>query len=113
MSPELAYRFATDNSDRMKAVLDNTIIIVSPSHNPDGLRMEVDWNKRTTSTKFAGAEMPWLYHKYIGHDNNRESLLCSMPESTSIARVLYTEWFPQIMYNQHQSGPAGSVLRHP
>ena len=61
-------------------------------------------------TRRSLANLPVLYQKYIGHDNNRESLLANMPESESIARVCYREWFPQIVFNQHQSGPAGAVL---
>ncbi len=103
MSAELAYRFATDNSDRMKKVLDNTIIIVSPSHNPDGMRMVAEWNKKTAGTKFEGAPLPFLYHKYVGHDNNRDWYMFTQKES-QMSVALWNRWHPQISYDMHQMG---------
>jgi hypothetical protein len=57
--------------------------------------------------------VPRLYQKYIGHDNNRDFYLAAQPESENMNRVLYTEWYPQVMYNHHQTGPAGTVMFAP
>ena len=71
MSMELAYELATANTPQVKDILENTILLLIPSANPDGLNMVVDWYERTVNTPYEGARMPWLYHKYTGHDNNR------------------------------------------
>ncbi len=104
LTAELAYQFATDNSERMKKVLDNTIIIVSPSHNPDGMRMVADWNKKTAGTKFEGAPLPFLYHKYVGHDNNRDWYMFTQKESQISVGQIWNKWHPQISYDMHQMG---------
>jgi hypothetical protein len=107
---EMAYQMASRNDAETRRILDDVIFLLAFS-NPDGLELVTNWYMREKDpVRRTMSNLPVLYQKYIGHDNNRESLLCNMPESTSIARVLYTEWFPQIMYNQHQSGPAGAVL---
>ena len=107
---EMLYQMASRNDPETLRILDNVIFLAAFS-NPDGLELVANWYMRETEpAKRSMASLPVLYQKYIGHDNNRESLLMNMPESESIGRVLYREWFPQIMYNQHQSGPAGTVL---
>ncbi len=106
----MAYEMATRNDLETMRILKDDIFLLAFS-NPDGLELVANWYMREKEpTKRSMNNLPVLYQKYIGHDNNRESLLANMPESSSIARVLYTEWFPQIMYNQHQTGPAGAVL---
>jgi hypothetical protein len=107
---EMLYQTASRNDPETRRFL-NDVILLAAFSNPDGLELVANWYMREQDPlKRSMADLPVLYQKYIGHDNNRESLMCSMPESTAIARVLYREWFPQIMYNQHQSGPAGAVL---
>ncbi len=107
---EMIYRMASGTDAETLRILDDVIFLAALS-NPDGLELVADWYMRETDPKKRStANLPVLYQKYIGHDNNRESLLMNMPESEAIGRVLYHEWFPQIMYNQHQSGPAGAVL---
>lgn len=107
---EMVYQMAARNDAETLRILDDVIFLAAFS-NPDGLELVADWYMRDKDpARRSLANLPVLYQKYIGHDNNRESLLCNMPESQAIARVLYREWFPQIMYNQHQSGPAGTVL---
>jgi hypothetical protein len=107
---EMVYQMASRNDPETLRFLDDVILLAAFS-NPDGLELVADWYMREKEpARRSMSNLPVLYQKYIGHDNNRESLLCNMPESTAIARVLYQEWFPQIVYNQHQSGPAGAVL---
>jgi hypothetical protein len=107
---EMVYQMASRDDAETRRMLDDVILIAALS-NPDGLELVANWYMREREpARRSMAGLPVLYQKYIGHDNNRESLLMNMPESESIGRVLYREWFPQIMFNQHQSGPAGTVL---
>jgi hypothetical protein len=107
---EMLYQMASRNDPETLRIL-NDVIFLAAFSNPDGLELVADWYMREKEpAKRSMGNLPVLYQKYIGHDNNRESLLMNMPESESMGRVLYREWFPQIMYNQHQSGPAGAVL---
>ena len=98
----LAHRVATDDSPAMREIRDNVILVLLPCINPDGLDLVVDWYRRTLHTPHQDSPMPWLYQKYVGHDNNRDSYMLTQPESQVVNRLLYREWLPQIMYNQHQ-----------
>ncbi len=109
-SVELIYEFATRNDDEMKNILDNCVILLIPSLNPDGQQMVVDWYKKYVGTKYEGAPMPWLYHYYAGHDNNRDFHFFSLVETRLTAKVLYHEWFPQVVYDQHQMSSNGPRL---
>lgn len=112
-SVELAYELATRTDPQMKKILDNVIILLVPSLNPDGLQMVVDWYRRNAGTPFEGCNMPWLYHHYAGHDNNRDWYMFSLKESRLAAGVLYHEWFPEIVLDQHQMGSTGPRLFMP
>ncbi len=92
----------------------NDVIILFVQDNPDGQELVANWYMRNPDPKKRSTEaIPRLWHKYIGHDNNRDFFMSNMPESTNINRVLYLEWFPQIMYNHHQTGPPGAVIFMP
>jgi len=92
---------------------DDVILLAVPS-NPDGLELVADWYMREKDpAKRSMSGVPVLYQKYIGHDNNRDSYMATQPETEAVNRVLYREWHPQILYNHHQSGPAGTVLFAP
>lgn len=79
--------------------------------NPDGLEQVANWYMRPADkTKRETNSIPLLYQKYIGHDNNRDSFISNQPETTNMNRVAYREWFPQILYNEHQTGPVGTVV---
>jgi hypothetical protein len=107
---QMIYEMATRGDAETLRILDDVVFLAALS-NPDGLELVANWYMRQADpAKRSMAGLPVLYQKYVGHDNNRESLLMNMPESESIGRVLYREWFPQVMFNQHQSGPAGAVL---
>lgn len=92
----------------------NDTIILTCNVNPDGMELVSNWYMREPDvTKRTYQSIPRLYQKYIGHDNNRDFYLSAQPESEAINRVFYHEWFPQIVYNHHQTGPAGTVLFAP
>ena len=95
MSMEFAYELATAESPDIQEILENVIILLIPSANPDGLDIVVDWYNRTVGTAYEGSEIPWLYHKYTGHDNNRDWFMLTQIETQHLTRVLYEEWFPK------------------
>ena len=113
MSPELAYRFATDNSPWMKNVLDQTIIIVSPSHNPDGMNMVAEWNRKLAGSKLDPSILPFLYHKYVGHDDNRDWYMFTQKESQISVEKIWNYWHPQISYDLHQMGSTAARIFTP
>ena len=92
----------------------NDLVILAVHANPDGMELVSSWYMREKDpARRSLTSLPRLYQKYIGHDNNRDFYLSSQPESTNMNRVLYSEWLPQIMYNHHQTGPAGTVMFAP
>jgi hypothetical protein len=113
MSTELAYRFATDNSPWMKDVLDNTIIVLSPSHNPDGMNMMAEWNKKVKGSNVDPSNLPFLYHKYVGHDDNRDWYMFTQKESQISVEKIWNFWHPQISYDLHQMGSTAARIFTP
>ncbi|QKR98420.1 peptidase [Sphingomonas sp. CL5.1] len=104
------YRMLTGQDAETKRLLDDTIILFGHD-NPDGLQLVADWYMRNADpAKREFKSLPRLYQKYVGHDNNRDSFMAQMPETVAVNRMLFREWFPQIIFNQHQTGPAGMVV---
>ena len=101
---ELAYDLVTRNDEEMARILDNTIGIMIPCFNPDGQIMVADWVARTTGTEHDGTSLPYLYHHYIGHDNNRDAFMQNTVESQYGAQILFREWVPQAYVDHHQMG---------
>ncbi|MCC9167272.1 M14 family metallopeptidase [Pontibacter harenae] len=94
-------------------ILEQDIVLLTHA-NPDGQELVSDWYMREADPKKRSfSHLPRLYQKYVGHDNNRDFYMMNMKESQNISRQLFVEWIPQIMYNHHQRGPAGSVLAGP
>ena len=106
MTTLLAHRVATEETPEMQRIRDNTILLLMPVMNPDGLDIIASWYKHTLGTPFETTRPPWLYHYYVGHDNNRDWFMNNMPESQAVTQVLYNEWYPQIVYNHHQTSPS-------
>lgn len=107
---ELVWQMVSQNDSETRRILDQVILLAIPS-NPDGLELVANWYMREKDpTKRTVRTLPRLYQKYIGHDNNRDFYIVTQPETEAISRVMYHEWFPQIVYNHHQTGPAGTVL---
>ena len=105
MMPELAYRLVNEETPTYKKIRENVITLLMPVMNPDGLDIVADWYKAQLGTPFEATSPPWLWHPYIGHDNNRDWFMNNMPESKAVSEVLYNKWYPQIVYNHHQSSP--------
>ncbi|MDQ2931328.1 MAG: M14 family metallopeptidase [Gemmatimonadota bacterium] len=108
MAMELAYRLATN--DTLQAELKNTVVILIPSVNPDGEEMVVQWYRSQLGTKWEGGDMPWIYNKYTGHDDNRDWFMMTQIETRLVTHALYKEWLPEIFYDVHQQGSEGSRL---
>jgi len=105
MSMELAYKLVKGETPFDAAnILKDVIVLLVPSTNPDGQQMEVDWYKKYLGTKYEGGNMPWLYHYYAGHDDNRDWFMFNLPETRAVTQVLYHDWFPQIHLDEHQMG---------
>jgi len=107
---ETAYQLLSRNDDETKRILDDVIILMTHA-NPDGQELVNTWYMRESNPeKRNTSNLPRLYEKYAGHDNNRDFYKLNLKETQNIGRQLFIEWIPQIMYNHHQSGPAGSVV---
>lgn len=100
----VAYQFATDQSQETTEWLNNVVYMMVPSHNPDGMDMVVENYLKYKGTKYEGASLPRVYHKYIGHDNNRDFVILSQEDTKAIARVYNQTWLPQVMVEKHQMG---------
>jgi hypothetical protein len=101
---EFAYRLLTeDNNPKFKAILDNVIILLEPSQNPDGVDIVTRWYRKTRGTPWDGTSPPELYHHYVGHDDNRDWYIFTQPETRNTA-ALENQWHPEIVYDVHQMG---------
>src|SRR5262245_32626526 len=110
---ELVYQMASMNDPETLRILKDVILLATPV-NPDGLELVANWYMREQEpTKRSTGGLPRLYQKYVGHDNNRDFYMSNQPETEAINRVFFQEWFPHIVYNHHQTGPAGTVLFAP
>jgi Zinc carboxypeptidase len=108
MSMQLAYNLASANDADTLAILRNTILILIPSPNPDGVDIVANWYRKTLGASNEGTEPPELYHHYAGHDDNRDWFMINLKETKAVTRLLWREWFPQIVYDVHQQGSNGS-----
>ena len=108
MSMQLAYELATAQDHDTREILENTIILLIPSPNPDGIDIVANWYRKTLGTPYEGREPPELYHHYAGHDDNRDWFMLNLKETQLVTRLLWHEWFPQIVYDVHQQGSNGS-----
>jgi zinc carboxypeptidase len=107
MTVELVHRLATEDSPAVKKILDNVIFVLVPSLNPDGEIMVTDWFNKNVGTPFEPSPIPYLYHPYVGHDNNRDMYMFTQKESQQTAQLLWHDWFPAIWLDEHQQGSNG------
>ncbi|HJR06675.1 MAG TPA: M14 metallopeptidase family protein [Pyrinomonadaceae bacterium] len=108
MSMQLAYDLASATDAETREILQNTILLLVPSANPDGVDIVANWYRKTLGTPYEGTEPPELYHHYAGHDNNRDWFMLNLEETKLLTRLFWREWFPQIVYDVHQQGTNGS-----
>jgi len=107
MVTEFVHDFATTDDPEKLAWMEEAVLLIMPSINPDGQHMIVDWYNQWLGTDYEGGRMPWLYHHYVGHDNNRDFYMLSQKETKVVNEVLYHRWFPQTFLDEHQMGSTG------
>jgi len=108
MAPELAYDLLSRNDEETTRILENVIFVMVPCFNPDGQIMVTDWYNSQLGTEYEGVMMPWLYHKYAGHDNNRDAFQTNLQESKYVAEILFRRWIPQAYVDHHHMGSYGA-----
>lgn len=106
MTSELAYNLVSSETDEMKRIRENVVILLCPVINPDGVDIVADWYYKNLGTPYETTSPPILYQKYVGHDNNRDWFMNNMPETRAATTILYNKWYPQIVHNHHQTSPA-------
>ena len=106
----LMHRLAASDEQHVRAMLDATVLLVIPSHNPDGTDIVSEWYRKQLGTPFEGTAPPLLYHPYVGHDNNRDWYMFTQQETLLTVRHLHQRWHPQILHDVHQMGARGARL---
>jgi hypothetical protein len=114
MAPELAYDLLTRKDEETQRILDNVVFLMVPSFNPDGEIMVADWYQKTLGTEYEGSNLPYLYHKYAGHDNNRDAFQTNLVESQYMAKIMFKDWsVPQAYVDHHHMGSNGARIYVP
>lgn len=106
----IAHRLASSYEPEILNILNNTIVLLVPSLNPDGVDIVKNWYDKTLGTPYEGTTPPELYHKYVGHDNNRDWYAFSQVETQLTVDKIHNVWHPQIVHDIHQQGANGSRL---
>ncbi|HKD91420.1 MAG TPA: M14 metallopeptidase family protein [Terriglobales bacterium] len=104
-SPLIGWRVATEDTPEMQRIRRDVILVLCPVINPDGLDIVAHWYQKNFNTPYETAPNIELWNRYVGHDNNRDWYSFNQVESRNVAKLLYYEWLPQIVYNQHQTAP--------
>jgi len=106
----LLHHLAASDSPEVRRALDETVLLVLPSHNPDGTQLVTEWYRRQLGTEFEGTPPPVIYHPYVGHDNNRDWYMFTQVETRLTVEHVHRRWHPQIMHDVHQMGRHGARL---
>lgn len=110
MAPQLAHDLLACDSEDVKRILDNVVFVMVPCFNPDGQIMMTDWYYENLDTPYEGCQYPKLYHKYTGHDNNRDAFAQNIIESVYMGKILFHDWMPQAYQDHHHMGSYGARL---
>ncbi len=110
MSAQLAYDIVAGRNEGLRAALEETVLFLIPSLNPDGLQMVVDWYEKWVGTEYEGCRMPWLYHHYAGHDNNRDWFMVNLDETRTVFELYFESVIPQVVLDMHQMWSTGARL---
>ena len=106
-APLIAHKLVTTQDPDTLGWMNDVVYMMVPNHNPDGMDMVVNHYKGYKGTKYEGSSMPGVYHKYVGHDNNRDFITLSQEDNRAISRLFSQTWFPQVMVEKHQMGSTG------
>jgi zinc carboxypeptidase len=109
----LLYKLASSDEPKIREILENVVLLDIPSLNPDGLQWVVEWYRKTVGSKHEGTEPPWLYHFYVGHDNNRDWYAFTQKETVATIQRAHNAWHPQIVHDIHQMGNTGARIFFP
>lgn len=109
-SMEMLYQLATREDALFAKIRSSLLLLIIPSMNPDGLDIVVDWYRETLGSEAEGSPPPWLYHHYAGHDNNRDGFFNNLNETALWSKLLYEDWLPQMIVDEHQMGNGGPRL---
>lgn len=104
-APLLAHHMATDESDEVRRIRDDVILLLMPMMNPDGHEIVVDWYRGVARTEHEFTAPPEVWHEYVGHDINRDWFMMRQAETEAVAHQLFNVWYPQIVFNHHQHSP--------
>lgn len=107
-APKIAYLLANAKGTDTLNWLDNVVYMMVPNHNPDGMNMVNENYMKNKGTKYEGTNLPGVYHKYTGHNINRDFVLLTQPENKAISALTSSHWFPQVMVEKHQMGSTGA-----
>ncbi|MBU0755332.1 MAG: hypothetical protein KJ645_09340 [Planctomycetes bacterium] len=105
--PIFAHELAETEDPDLIDQLSKTVLMMVPCHNPDGMDMEVEYYRKNTGTKYEGSSLPGIYHRYVGHDNNRDFVTLTQKDTQVISRLFSTEWYPQVLVEKHQMMTTG------
>lgn len=111
MAMELAHRLATN--DTLQRMLKDVVVLLAPSMNPDGQNLVTEWYRQNVGTQWEGGPLPWVYHHYVGHDNNRDWYMVTQRETRLVTDQLYRRWYPVVFYDVHQQGNEGMRITVP
>lgn len=107
MAMEWAHALATAIDAETRRRLNEVVLLLVPSLNPDGQIMVTEWYRKHVGTKYEGGRLPWIYHHYTGHDNNRDWFMLTQVETRAMSRAVYHDWHPQVFVDEHQMGTEG------
>ena len=110
MAPELIYELVSSEEREAVRIREEVISLFIPCFNPDGQIKVTDWYNEYLDTEYEGCALPWLYHKYAGHDNNRDAFMFNLIESRYVASIMYQDWQPHAYQDHHEMGPYGARL---
>ena len=105
--PIFAHSMATTDDPEILARLNDVVLMIVPCHNPDGMDMVVEHYREYLGTPYEGSRLPHVYHKYVGHDNNRDFVTLTQDDTRVVAALYSTEWYPQVMVEKHKMGSTG------
>ncbi len=106
-APLIAHELITTDDPLVKRYLEDVVYMIVPNHNPDGMDLVVENYKKYKGTQYEGASLPGVYHKYVGHDNNRDFVSLTQEDTRAISRIYSLDWFPQVAVEKHQMGSTG------
>ncbi|WP_411280061.1 M14 family metallopeptidase [Gemmatimonas sp.] len=109
---ESFYQLASRTDDETMRILNDCIILMTHA-NPDGMELVSNWYMQEPDKLRRNSNIPRLYEKYAGHDNNRDAYMNALAETRNMSQQLFVQWNPQIMYNHHQTGPTGTIMAAP